>query len=138
MKLLNDLLEDHAEITRLFQQAVELGIITEQAQAILRRVKERMLAHLKRENDEFYPALRAAAGSDKELEKLLHATGRDLEDTYLLAFRFFDKYTAPAADPKGYARELGKLYAALQERILREERTLFAEYQQRIRQGGQQ
>lgn len=131
MKLLDDLADDHLIIADMLQSVVELGIITEEARTSLRAVKALMLFHLKKENDSFYPILRRAARTDKELEKLLKVSGRELEAIYAMALRFFDKYAVGGGD-REFARDLGMLYAALRERILREERTLFKEYENQV------
>ena len=132
MKLLNELADDHAAITGMLEQVVALGIITNEAQATLRLIRSRMLSHLKKENEEFYPLLRKAAVTDKGLEKMLNASGRDLEAVSAMAFRFFDKYST-GGNNREFARELGMLYGALRDRIQREEQTLFGEYEKRAR-----
>ena len=131
MKLLDDLADDHLIIAEMLQQVVERGIITDEARTSLRSIKALMLFHLKKENDTFYPVLRRAARTDKELEKLLETNGRELEAIYAMAMRFFEKYSVGGND-KDFARDLGMLYAALRERILREERTLFKEYEKQV------
>jgi hemerythrin-like domain-containing protein len=131
MRLLEELMNEHDAILEMLQQVIDLGIVSAEADAALRAVKAQLLAHLKKENDELYPVLRRAARTDKELDRLLQASGRELEAVYGMAFRFFEKYAAGGAG-KEFARDLGTLYAALKARILEEERTLLQEYEKRM------
>ncbi|MDH4161925.1 MAG: hypothetical protein OEW15_04460 [Nitrospirota bacterium] len=63
MKLLKGLLDDHMAIAGMLEKVVEPGTVTDEALAAFRLVRALMLSHLKKENEEFYPVLRKAAGT---------------------------------------------------------------------------
>jgi len=135
MHVLHELAEEHITIMGMLHEVVNLGIITPEAQSTLLAVKSLILSHLKKENDQFYPVLRQAAKTDRDLADQLQAHGRELEAVYGLAFRFFNKYAEGAGGSnKEFAQELGMIYAALRERIRREEGYLFKEYEKLISQ----
>ena len=74
---------------------------------------------MEKEDEEFYPKLRKAAGSNQGLKELLDAFDKDMDEITRYSIEFFGDYTA--ATGSVLALELEKLIAILERRMLREE-----------------
>lgn len=130
MALIDQLKQQHGELSATLTKVRELGIGTEQGKALLFSAKSGLLAHLEKENRELYPALRKAAEADGKLKSLLDDFARDMESVASNAMQFFDKYSG-RADGADFGRDFGKLIAVLSERIRKEEAMLYAEFAKR-------
>lgn len=92
--------------------------------------RERLLGHLRAEDEGFYPALRQAARTDAELARLLEVFDVEMADVSKAAELFFAKYK-DSCESIEFTADFERLYAGLRARIAKEENILFAEYQRR-------
>ncbi len=60
--LIEEFKKEHIEFVEALKEVEELGILTKEGQAKLMYLKVRLLEHLRKEDEEFYPVLRKAAG----------------------------------------------------------------------------
>ncbi len=87
-----------------------------------------MLAHIKKEEEQFYPVLRKEAEINKELESILDLLAVSMMDASRVALEFFDKYSRGVSG-KEFPKEFENLLVALDKRIRNEEDILFPVYE---------
>jgi|GEM_PF-461894 len=93
-RLVKELKEEHTEIIDSLLRVKMLKVCSDDGQRILMQVKDLLLAHLKKEDNELYPALRDASSRDKTLAEELNRFESDMVEVTRTAGRFFDKYSA--------------------------------------------
>ncbi len=128
-QLVQELQREHAFIVGKLDEVKRHGVHTKVGLDALISAKRALLAHLKKEDAQLYPALAEAAKSDTELQTLLQMMGQDMQQVTRTALDFFAKYEKGAAENDlGLARDFGALRARLGLRIQAEESTLYAQF----------
>lgn len=125
--LINELKKEHDQIVSALNEINTLGIYSEKGQNLLIDSKNALLAHLHREDTEFYPVLYKAAQTDEALKRTLDHFAKDMDVISKSALTFFDNYSSGGSGLE-FARDFGRLFSTLQMRIGREERILYAEF----------
>lgn len=125
--LTDELKEEHSLLVNTLQDVKKFGISTLKGREYLAKAKNLLLGHLKKEDEKLYPMLREQAKENDSLNDLLSIFARDMESVSILALNFFKKYEHAEASME-FARDFGILYAALGNRIRKEESTLYEEY----------
>ncbi len=127
--LVEKLKNDHTEIVAALEELKTLGIGHPEVLRKLVMAKAALLAHLKHEDAEFYPALIRAAATDQKLQATLTVLQKDMENVAKVALDFFAKYEngGPAAE---FAKDFSLVRFALATRIRREEERLYPLYDQ--------
>jgi len=126
-KLIEKFKKEHSLIIETLNRVKMPGINTEDGIEELLSAKDNITAHMKKEDEEFYPKLRKAAESNQGLKELLDAFDKDMDEITRYSIEFFGDYTA--ATGSELALELEKFIAVLERRMLREETFLFAEFE---------
>ncbi len=126
-KLVEELKKDHSVIAETLQTVKKLGITASDGQNTLLAAKNGLLAHLKKEDEQLYPVLNNAAKSDANLKRNLDMFAKDMDTISKTALAFFDKYSSGGSGME-FARDYGKLFATLSQRISKEERVIYKEY----------
>jgi len=126
--LIEELKGDHARMLAHLDEVRKLGIGSKDGRAKLMNVKGTLLGHLKKEDVRLYPSLHEAAKTNAELKSLLDRFAKDMEEVSRSALAFFDKY-AQGGDPIEFGRDYGKLSVTLNNRMRREETTLYPEFE---------
>jgi hypothetical protein len=127
MNLVQRLSKEHVALQASFNDAYNYGITTDEGRRKLHETKALLLGHLAAEDKELYPALDAAAATDPRLAALLKTLRTEMTGISAEAIAFFETYGAGGSG-FGFARDFGRLSAALGSRIRREETTLFPEF----------
>jgi hypothetical protein len=125
--LVERLKRDHAFIVDALNKVKERGISSKEGQDTLLSAKTALLAHLKAEDEQLYPPLKKEAEKNDTLKGTLDVFAREMETVSKDALRFFDKYSGGGSGLE-FARDFGRLYAALSQRIWREENILYPHY----------
>ncbi len=125
--LIKELKKDHSEIVATLNEIKELGILSKEGQAKLLSAKERLLTHLKKEDEQLYPILKKEAKNNKQLESALDLCAIDMENVSRIVLKFFDKYSRGVSGEE-LQREFENLFVALGKRIRNEEDILYEEY----------
>lgn len=125
--LVEQLVREHAHLVEILDQVRSSGIQTEKAQGILKEAKATLLGHIRKEDNELYPALQRRAETDEKLRSKLTAFASEMSSISKEAEEFFAKYSG-GLDSKDFARDFARLYALLSKRISREESILYPEY----------
>lgn len=130
--LVGQLRKEHVVLLEGLNQAYALGISSEDGREKLRGMRALLLAHLAKEDKELYPLLDAAALHNKRLASLLLTLRDEMGLISREALQFFTTYEHGGAGFE-FARDFGRLLAALTARIRREETLLFPEYERASR-----
>jgi len=83
---------------------------------------------LKKEDKELYPILWKEAENNQDLKLKLESFAGDMDDVTRTIFAFFEKYSGGELEDD-FKNDFNKMYVALTERIISEERELFPEYE---------
>ena len=125
--LIEEFKREHAKIIAMLNEVKELGIPSKEGQARLMSAKESLLAHIKKEEDQFYPVLRKEAEINKQLESILDLLAVSMMDASRVALEFFDKYSRGVSG-KELQKEFENLFVVLDKRVRNEEEILYDEY----------
>ena len=126
--LIDEFKKDHSEIIDTLKEIKELGVLSEEGQAKLISVKESLLEHLKKEDEQLYPVLRKEAEHNEKLKELLDVFAKDMENVSRVVMDFFDKYSEDVID-SAVTDEFEHLLAAFRNRIRHEEDLLYEEHE---------
>lgn len=125
--IIDELKDEHSVLVETLQAVKRFGISTAKGKEYLINAKNALLSHLRKEDDKLYPILRIRAKEDEALNDLLNIFARDMETVSVLALSFFNKYEYSETNME-FAKDFGILYAALGNRIRKEESILYEEY----------
>ncbi len=128
-ELIEEFKRDHAEIMAILNEVKELGILSKEGQAKLISIKEHLLAHLKKEDEKLYPALRKEAEDNERLRNTLDLFALDMETVSSVVQEFFDKYSGGEID-ENFSVNFESLSVTLSTRIMNEEDALYEEYEE--------
>lgn len=126
-KLIDELKRDHQKIIEALNKVSTLGSFSVEGRSILATVKADLLAHLKKEDAQFYPVLHTAAKSDPSLQRTLDIFAKDMGEISKNALEFFDKWSKEGSDLE-FSKDFGRLYTALNQRISREENIIYKKF----------
>ena len=127
-RLVDELKKEHGELVAALNQIKTFGIATIEGQRTLCSTKSALLAHLNKEEQHLYPALRKAATSSTELQRILSRFGQEMDQVGKAALAFFAKYEqgGPKSELRKdlgieFGKDFGKLVSVLKDRIWKEE-----------------
>jgi len=125
--LIQELKNEHAAILEVLGQVKALGISSQAGRERLVAARGLLLAHMRKEDERYYPVLRKAAENDRELRLLMEFFVADMEAVSTKAMQLFDTY-ARGGDEAAFAGEIKLLYMTLKDRIQTEEQKLFRKF----------
>ncbi len=151
-ELIAEFKAEHSEIINALMRVKVLGVHSKDGQRILLSAKDKLLEHLRKEDELLYPALKGAAETNKELRQQLDVLSKDMEGVSKLAFHFFEKYSEgmpadrDASTPSfcerlkkllgkrnslesEFSRDFETLYRAILKRIQKEESILYTAFE---------
>ncbi len=126
--LIERLKKEHAKIIVMLKDVKRLGILSKEGQTQLMLVKEKLLEHLKSEDELLYPVLIKEAEHNKELKNVLNLFAINPEYVSRVVSEFFDKYSGGNID-EDFSVNFESLFAAINARIRNEEEALYQEYE---------
>jgi hypothetical protein len=126
--LIEELKKEHSKIVATLDEIEVIGILSKEGKSKLLSVKTHLLTHLKKEDEQLYPALRKEAKSNKQVKNTLELFAIDMEDVSRIVLEFFDKYSGGVLGME-FHRDFDSLFVALSTRIRNEENILYAEYE---------
>ncbi|HYD68267.1 hemerythrin domain-containing protein [Azospirillum sp.] len=127
--LISTLKREHDELKDLLDRVKALGIGTEEGRRALRAARQVFVDHLAHEDREFYPAFLEAAAGQPDAERMATQFAAEMTAISKEILGFFDRYKDGGSGLE-YARDFGKLSAALFMRWHKEENILYARYAQ--------
>ncbi len=125
--LVKELNGDHRAILGTVNRIAAIGALTAETRGLLKETKERLVAHLGKEEREFYPAMRALAASSPSIDAKLKVMNQEMESIAAAALRFLDEY-AVGGNPNTFAADFSSFRRALSDRIQREEFALYSHF----------
>lgn len=131
MTILDTLKKDHISIIEALEVVAQQSFNTDDSKQAIFKIKETLLAHLKREDDDFYPTLKEHALKDIELAKTLDDFSEDMAKISKEALAFFEKHSQNSEDAS-LKPDLLRLTSYLKRRIVREEKVLFTVFEKTI------
>ncbi len=126
-RLTQELTDEHEAIITKLNDIKRAGISSVDGQKKLQMIKFSLLAHLQKEDTLLYPRLEKEAKSNDSLQRTLDMFASDMEAITHIAMNFFDKYSSGGSGEQ-FAREFGQLFATLSIRIKKEEKIIYAKY----------
>jgi len=131
--------EHHRAIRDLVSRMPEgtAAPVEEQVRPVLIKLTGLLAAHLKLEDDHLYPAM--LANIDPEVRARAELFQTEMGGLSEAFGRFSDRWIAPraiSADPAGFARDWGGIRSALDGRMDREDRDLYALVDSKVRLSG--
>jgi len=127
--LIDELKSEHKIILDILSEIKTLGISSRPSQEKLLSAKNLLLAHMRKEDEHYYPALKRAAANNSDLKIMLDYFVKDMEAVSVHAMHLFDKYSE-GGDETEFAADFTLLYMTLKDRIHAEEKTLFVKFHQ--------
>lgn len=127
MEFIEQLKAEHQVILSAFEEAKVMGVGSETSLAKLLKIKELLLSHLHKEDQELYPALTGSAMSSA----LSNAFQDEMKQISLGVLEFFClcEKKGDVQDLVNLEQEFIRIHAALVDRIQREEELLYQEYE---------
>ncbi len=125
--LIEELRNEHILVVKILNTIQRLGIYRKEGQRKLLTAKRSFIAHLEKEDEEFYPALRKTAENNKEFKKKLDHISINMEEVTEFVLRFFDKYLSEGSGIE-FKFDCERLYSILKARMLNEE-LIYKEYE---------
>jgi len=126
-QLISELKKEHVVIAETLNKVKQIGITSAEGQNTLLAAKKGLVAHLKKEDDQLYAFLNKKAESDASLKRTLDAFVMDMEGITKAALEFFEKYSKGGSGLE-FAKDFGRLYAVLSQRIYKEENVVYKKY----------
>ena len=126
-ELIDELKHEHAVIADTLNKVRDLGVGSKEDQEKLLAAKAGLLAHLKKEDERLYPVLIEEAKKDGSLQHTLDAFANDMQTISKGALEFFAKY-AKGGSGMEFAKDFGRLFATISQRIRKEENIIYARY----------
>lgn len=125
--LIEELKNEHKSILDILDQVRALSISSRQGREKILSARDLLIAHIAKEDEQYYPRLRLAAENDKDLKITLDYFIRDMEEVSKKAMQVFDKYSRGGNEAE-FPAEIKFLYMVLRDRIRTEENTLFVKF----------
>jgi hypothetical protein len=126
-KLIEELKNEHKIILDILDRVKTLGIASRTGQEKLLSARDLLIAHMNKEDEQYYSTLKRAAESDRGLKITLDYFIKDMEDVSKRAMQLFNKYST-GGDEAEFAGDVKLLYMMLKDRIRTEEENLFQKF----------
>lgn len=123
--LVRELNGEHRVLLKTLGTIAEIGTLNPETRELLNKTKSALLAHISKEERDFYPALKRLSATTPGIEPKLAQMNREMESLAAAALRFLDEYSI-GGDPNRFQSDFSDFRRALSERIQREEFTLYA------------
>ncbi|MEE9430129.1 MAG: hemerythrin domain-containing protein [Melioribacteraceae bacterium] len=131
-KLIKELKEEHLFLIETLNKAKNLVVTSDEGQSTLHDAKKAFLDHLKKEDEQLYPALKKVAKNNSELKQILETFITDMDIVSKSAIAFFDKYSE-GGEGIEFAKDFGRLYITLSRRINKEESIIYEKYDELLK-----
>jgi len=126
-QLIQQLRNEHAELSSALAEIGKFGVTTIEGQRLLANAKASLLNHLQKEDEYLYPILRQAAKGNYALQEKLDTYAEEMEQVSQTVMEFFEKHQG-GDQANDFEADFRKVYLALTKRIISEESKLFPEY----------
>ncbi len=139
INLIRDLNGEHTILLATLEAIRARGALDAETRTLLARVRSALVAHLDKEEREFYPVMRAAAQTNEALRDTLRVMGQEMDAIAGSALSAIDSWIggtggggvtggADYAGDMSFSESFNAFVSLLTDRIQREERTLYSRY----------
>jgi len=125
--LIEELKKEHRIMLDALSEVKKLGISSSTARERLLSTKNLLIAHITKEDEQYYSALRKAAENDKALKVMLDYFSEDMKAVSEKAMHFFEKYSQ-GGDETEFEGDIILFCMMLMDRISAEEKNLFRRF----------
>lgn len=122
--LITALKREHQALKSQVAAIKQAGVVSAEGFAELQRLRSNLKAHLQHEDRDLYPRLAEAARDDVNLQILLNRFQNEMQEIATDAERFFERYPRPVQSVE-FARDIGRIFSLLGNRIITEESVLY-------------
>lgn len=122
--LITALKREHETLKSQVAAIKQAGVVSKEGFAELQRLRNNLKAHLQHEDRDLYPRLAEAARDDGNLQILLNRFQSEMQEIAADAERFFERYPTPVQSV-AFARDIGRIFSLLANRIITEESVLY-------------
>ena len=131
-KLIEELKEEHSALKGLLYEVYNYISSTEKKVEFVTKLKEIVVAHITKEDAELYPFLKKEAENDQNLKIKLDLFAKDWAGISDFANYYIEKYSQGKFDGS-FADDTAKLLSTLRQRMMKEEISLYSEYDRRYK-----
>jgi len=131
-EFIEELRKEHTEIRDSLLQISNMDLFSEEARSRLIEVRDLLVEHLQKEDQEMYPRLKEASLEDEHFQDILNYLEGEIKLISQFVFIFFDKYSKKSS-PAGIEREFNLISSTLIKRIEKEEEFFFPKYERMSR-----
>ncbi len=128
--LINDLVTDHNALRKLSDNVFDYIASLEKRSEFVSKLKDLILAHIEKEDKYLYPFLEKEAENNSSLRSKLDFFAKDWAETSEFALYYIEKYSGGKFDDD-FAKDTAKLISTLRQRMMKEEISLYSEYERR-------
>lgn len=126
--LIDELKQEHRTICRLFDEIGALGVESPAGREKLLAARELFMAHLEKEDREVHAVLARAERDNPDLCETMYLMHFNLKDVSAFVVEFFAKHVGGGC-PETFAGDFDLIRVLMNNRIRREERVLFREFE---------
>lgn len=131
-KLITELKNEHTALKSLLSEVYNYISSTEKKIEFVTKLKEIVVAHITKEDSELYPFLNKEAEKDQNLKIKLDLFAKDWSGISEFANYYIEKYSKGEFDGS-FADDTAKLLSTLRQRMMKEEISLYSEYDKRYK-----
>ena len=128
LPLIAELKQEHQTIVQLLNDVDSLGVESAQGRHKLMEAQDIFMNHLKKEDEQVHALLSEAEKNSPDLREIMYLMHFNLKDVSRFVIEFFEKY-ASTDNQEEFASDYNLIRVLLQNRIRREERVLFREFE---------
>lgn len=122
-----ELRKEHIALAEMLKAVKMCGVETIEGQEKVFSMKELLIAHLRKEDLQLYPAMKVASSYDERLAYTLELFAKDMDAVTAFVIKFYNRPMRFNPDA-GFCAEVKRFLAIIRSRMSREETTLYSEY----------
>ncbi len=131
--LIQELIEEHNTLKELLSSVYNYISSKEKKIEFVKKLADIVVAHISKEDKELYPFLNKEAEKDSNLKTKLDLFAKDWEGISKFANYYIEKYSDGQFTSE-FPTDTAKLLSTLRQRMMKEEISLYSEYNNRIKQ----
>ena len=130
--LISELKEEHKILKSLLSDVYSYISSAEKKMEFVAKLKDIVVAHITKEDTELYPFLNKEAEKDNNLKIKLELFAKDWSGISDFATYYIEKYSNGEFDGS-FPDDTAKLLSTLRQRMMKEEISLYSEYDRRFK-----
>ena len=129
-ELVNELKQEHKDITAVLIELKNIGASSDEGMALLAQSEALLLNHLSKEDNQLYPPLHEKAKYDFSFKVTLDTFGTEMEEITKFVLGFYKKYiNQDKINRTEFVNDISKFISALKNRIMKEEVAIYRAFE---------